>query len=52
MIRPMLAGQQYKNGKFEKVDLISVFEAVGKVTSGQMTEKELLELEAVAIIPE
>jgi dihydroxy-acid dehydratase len=45
---PMMAGQQYKNGKFEKVDLITVFEAVGKVTSGQMTEEELVELEAIA----
>ena len=45
---PMLAGQQYKNGKFEKVDLISVFESVGKVTSGQMTEEELIELEEIA----
>jgi dihydroxy-acid dehydratase len=45
---PMLAGQQYQNGKFEKVDLISVFESVGKVTSGQMTEEALLELEAIA----
>ncbi len=45
---PMLAGQQYKNGKFEKVDLISVFESVGKVASGQMTEEELIELEEIA----
>ncbi|MFC1948247.1 dihydroxy-acid dehydratase [Chloroflexota bacterium] len=45
---PMLAGQQYKDGKFEKVDLISVFESVGKVTSGQMTEEELIELEEIA----
>jgi dihydroxy-acid dehydratase len=45
---PMLAGQQYKNGKFEKVDLISVFESVGKVISGQMTEEELIELEEIA----
>ncbi|UCD09622.1 MAG: dihydroxy-acid dehydratase [Dehalococcoidales bacterium] len=45
---PMLAGQQYKDGKFQKVDLISVFESVGKVTSGQMTEEELIELEEIA----
>jgi dihydroxy-acid dehydratase len=45
---PMLAGYIYKNGKFEKVDLITVFEAVGKVTSGQMTEDELIDLENVA----
>ncbi len=45
---PMLAGHIFKNGKSEKVDLITVFEAVGKVTSGQMTEDELLKLEDVA----
>ncbi len=45
---PMLAGQLYNNGKVEKVDLISVFEAVGKVTSGQMTEEELAQLEGIA----
>jgi dihydroxy-acid dehydratase len=45
---PMLAGHLYKNGKFEKVDLITVFEAVGKVTSGQMTEEELAQLESIA----
>jgi dihydroxy-acid dehydratase len=45
---PMLAGHLYVNGRDEKVDLITVFEAVGKVTSGQMTEEELLQLESVA----
>jgi dihydroxy-acid dehydratase len=45
---PMMAGHLYKNGKLEKVDLITVFESVGKVTSGQMTEEEQRELEAVA----
>jgi dihydroxy-acid dehydratase len=38
---PMLAG--YLDG--EKVDLNSVFEAVGSVTSGKMTEEELMRLE-------
>ncbi len=38
---PMLTGCTYDNGQIRKVDLISVFEAVGKVTSGQMTEEEL-----------
>jgi dihydroxy-acid dehydratase len=38
---PMLAGQL--DGK--KIDLNSVFEAVGAVTAGKMTEKELLRLE-------
>ncbi|MCK4649083.1 dihydroxy-acid dehydratase, partial [bacterium] len=41
---PMLAGK-YKG---EDVDLINVFEGVGKVAIGQMTEKELKELEDVA----
>ena len=41
---PMLAGK-YKG---EDVDLINVFEGVGRVTIGQMTEKELKELEDVA----
>jgi len=45
---PMLAGRLYRNGKIEKVDLITVFEAVGKVTSGQMTEEELAQLESIA----
>lgn len=41
---PMLAGR-YKG---KKVDLISMFEAVGKVSAGLMTEDELCELENVA----
>ncbi len=41
---PMLAGT-YKG---KKVDLISMFDGVGKVSAGVMTEKELCELEAVA----
>jgi len=41
---PMLAGS-YKG---TTVDLITCFEAVGKVSVGQMTEKELKELEDVA----
>ncbi len=45
---PMLAAHIYKNGKFEKVDFISVCEAVGKVTSGQITEEELEQLAEVA----
>jgi len=45
---PMLAAYLYKNGKFEKVDFISVCEAVGKVTSGQMTEEELEQLAEIA----
>ena len=38
---PMLAGLH--NGK--KIDLVSVFEAVGKVKIGEMSEEELLEIE-------
>ncbi len=41
---PMLAGKYKK----EDVDLINVFEGVGKVAIGQMTGKELKELEDVA----
>ncbi len=41
---PMLPGE-YKG---EAVDLINVFEAVGKVTAGKMSEKDLDELERCA----
>jgi dihydroxy-acid dehydratase len=41
---PMMAG--YLNG--EKIDLNSVFEAVGAVTSGKIKEEELLRLEETA----
>lgn len=39
---PMAAGQTAKG---EKVDLISVFEGVGKIKTGAISEAELLELE-------
>ncbi|MFC1847217.1 dihydroxy-acid dehydratase [Chloroflexota bacterium] len=45
---PMLAGLMPTESGFNKVDVSSVFEAVGKVTSGQMTEQELAQLEGVA----
>jgi len=45
---PMLAGSLDSDGKVDKVDLSSVFEAVGKVAGGQMTEQELEQLEGVA----
>jgi dihydroxy-acid dehydratase len=45
---PMLAGRLSKDDKINHVDLSSVFEAVGKVTNGQMTENELEELEIAA----
>lgn len=41
---PMLSGRHPKN-KNKKIDLITVFEAVGAVQSGRMTEMELLEIE-------
>lgn len=43
---PMLAGHFGNDGK--KVDLISVFEGVGEVLSGKMSEEELTQLEEVA----
>lgn len=45
---PMLAGCLVANGEVNRVDLNSVFEAVGKVASGQMTEAELARLEDIA----
>ena len=42
---PMLAGRQPGNKTGAKIDLISVFEAVGAVHSGNMTEEELGVLE-------
>lgn len=43
---PMLAGRLGREGR--KIDISSAFEAVGKVTSGQMTEEELLQVEQFA----
>jgi len=45
---PMLAGILSGEGRPVKVDLNSVFEAVGKVASGQMAEPELEQLERAA----
>jgi dihydroxy-acid dehydratase len=45
---PMLAGRLDNNGQVEKIDLSSVFEAVGKVAAGKMTEEELERLEEFA----
>ncbi len=45
---PMLAGHLSNNNGFKKVDISSVFEAVGKVASGEMTQEELEQLEEVA----
>ncbi|MCX6002822.1 MAG: dihydroxy-acid dehydratase [Chloroflexi bacterium] len=45
---PMLAGKLHKDGACRTVDLISVFNAVGSVANGQMTEAELEEIEIAA----
>ena len=45
---PMLAGKLIQGNVIKSVDLISVFQAVGEVSRGEMTEAELRELEAVA----
>ncbi|TET25832.1 MAG: dihydroxy-acid dehydratase [Dehalococcoidia bacterium] len=45
---PMLAGRLESNDGVSKVDLSSVFEAVGRVVKGSMSRQELAELEAVA----
>ncbi len=45
---PMLAGKFVQGNAARSVDLITVFQAVGAVTKGKMTEAELQELEMVA----
>jgi len=45
---PMLAGKFVQGNATRSVDLITVFQAVGKVAKGKMTEAELHELEMVA----
>ncbi len=45
---PMLRGYLPTENGLSKVDLNSVFEAVGKAASGQITEQELAELERYA----
>lgn len=45
---PMLAGERPGGKPGEKADLISVFEAVGAVRTGKMTEEELAEMEDAA----
>jgi dihydroxy-acid dehydratase len=45
---PMLAGKYVQKDAAKSVDLISVFQAVGEVAKGKMTEAELKELETVA----
>jgi dihydroxy-acid dehydratase len=45
---PMLAGKLVQRNTDRSVDLITVFQAVGEVARGKMTEAELQELEMVA----
>jgi dihydroxy-acid dehydratase len=45
---PMLAGKLVQGNAAKSVDLITVFQAVGEVAKGKMTEAELQELEMVA----
>jgi dihydroxy-acid dehydratase len=45
---PMLAGKFVRRNVTRSVDLITVFQAVGEVAKGKMTEAELQELEMVA----
>jgi dihydroxy-acid dehydratase len=45
---PMLVGHINKDGKIKNIDLISVFEAVGKVAAKKITEAELAEMEELA----
>jgi dihydroxy-acid dehydratase len=45
---PMLAGKLVRGNATRPVDLITVFQAVGKVAKGKMTKAELQELEMVA----
>ncbi len=45
---PMLAGRREVNGKEERVDVNTVFEAVGQVAAGKMKREELEELEELA----
>ena len=45
---PMLTGHITIDGKVKDIDLISVFEAVGKVAGKKMTEAELAEMEELA----
>jgi dihydroxy-acid dehydratase len=45
---PMLAGRLGSNSGVKQVDLSSVFEAVGRVAKGEMTQEELERLEEIA----
>jgi len=45
---PMLAGRRKVNGREERVDVNTIFEAVGQVAAGKMKPEELEELEELA----
>ncbi|MCJ7426454.1 MAG: dihydroxy-acid dehydratase [Dehalococcoidales bacterium] len=45
---PMLAGRHKVDGKEEKIDVNTIFEAVGMVAAGKMKPEELEELEELA----
>ncbi len=45
---PMLAGEHQTKAGCKQIDLITVFEAVGAVRSGKMSESELTEIEDAA----
>jgi len=45
---PMLAGDHPRKPQGNRIDLITVFEAVGAVRAGNMTEEELTEIEDAA----
>jgi dihydroxy-acid dehydratase len=45
---PMLAGRRQVNGKEERVDVTTLFEAVGRIAAGTMKPEELEELEEIA----
>jgi len=45
---PMLAGRLSSNGEIVELDLSSVFEAVGKVAKGKMSQEELKQIEEIA----
>jgi len=45
---PMLAGRRIVEGRTERVDVNTIFEAVGQVAAGKMNEKELEALEEIA----
>ncbi|MCF8049665.1 MAG: dihydroxy-acid dehydratase [Desulfobacterales bacterium] len=45
---PMLAGEHPGTGSGEKIDIVSVFEAIAAVRSGKLSEEKLLEMEDAA----